>query len=57
MQIAELSVKLQELARLVPPELYAVAALEQLQLLGVLPTPLESVRQSMIAEIQEELGQ
>lgn len=53
--IAQLSANLQELARLVPEALYASEANFAITNLGVLPEPMETVRQSMLALIQAEL--
>lgn len=53
--IAQLSANLQELARLVPEALYASEANFAITNLGVLPEPMETVRQNMLALIQAEL--
>lgn len=51
-QIATLSTSLQELSRLVPESVYASEAALVITNLGVLPEPMETIRQQMLAEIQ-----
>lgn len=50
--IAGISSQLQELAKLVPEPIYAAEAGAVITAMGVLPDPLEAVRQEILSEIQ-----
>ncbi len=55
-KIGQISSVLQEVARLVPPVLYTREAQAAITGLGILPEPLETVRQQMLSMCAAEIG-